>query len=210
MEKKILYSIIIVLIAYSTSLKLNFNKKMDVINKDLKKVKENYSDSYDLMKSIRIEEDLRGKNLDEIIMLDYKDQISTLDDIFGKGFGTYNLIMLTSFESCSTCRDQVLKTWSSLYDRGANKSNIILFAEERELNSSDVRKVSAYLKGMYVKIPFYLNVDSTLFSKLEISPEQTPLFLIVDGNKKIVSVNHFSESTMKRVVKFLDFFKSLD
>jgi hypothetical protein len=180
------------------------------LNQNLKQVIDNYSGLDELKRCIDTEVKLNGSFLHDVVILDNQNQENSLYNILDKTSMMYSLVLLTSLESCSTCRDQALKVWNDIVEENSDLSIIILIAEDRELDKSDLRKVKAYMRGMNIKLPFLLSTDSQLFSHLGISPTQTPISLVVNRDKTIISSNRSSEATLERVTYFSELFKSLN
>lgn len=202
--------VIVLLAVYVVFIKVNYSSKVNIINQNLKKNSMIYSNLAELEKCLEIEEKIRGSELSDATIIDSKNQKNTLYDVLSKDSRSYHLILLTSFESCSTCRDQTIKNWNRMFEENSDLAIIILFSENKDLNNTDLRKTKAYLKGMDIKIPFFINVDSSLLSQFGLLPEETPLSLIIDRDKKVISVNRSSELTIKRALRFSHFFKSLN
>lgn len=204
------YLVIALLILSIISIHLYHNKKFKLLNQYLQDVTNKYSRLDELKKSIDLEELLSGRDLVDMVIVDKQSQESTLHNVLDSTPNMLSLVILTSFESCSTCRDQALRVWNSVFKENGNLSMIILVAEDRELNKSDLRKIKAYLIGLDIKIPYFVSTDSLIFADLGVLPEQTPLSLIVNRDKTIISANQAGESTMERVVNFSKLFKTLN
>jgi hypothetical protein len=204
------YLVIALMSLYIIGVHLYYHKKFKLVNIYLENVVTKYSNLDELKNSIELEEMLNDRNLINPVVVDKENRETTLHNVLDSTPNIYDLVILISLESCSTCRDQTLKVWNDVFEENSNLSIIILVAEDRELNKSDLRKVKAYMIGMDMKIPYYLSADPLLYADLGVTPKQTPLSLIVNNEKTIILANQAGESTLDRVSNFSKLFESLN
>lgn len=121
MTKKIFpYLAIFLLMFYIIKIKVNFNSLFNNIKKSNEKNSIEIVELREMKKNIEFEERMKGKELVKISVLDKNKQKKILRNVLKKKLNDYGLIILSSFESCSSCRDQTLKIWNDLFKKIRN------------------------------------------------------------------------------------------
>ena len=199
MEKKILYICLIAISAYSIYQNVKY-KSYKYKNDFLIALKE----------CIEIEDYSKGKVIDNIKISNYNGKEDFLDNILTQYNSDYFLIIVSSIESCSTCREQTLKMWNELYKKNRNIPILLIVAEQEQLSKKDRKQIYFNIKGLHIEIPFYFDHDSILLDYLNVTPYQTPLSIILTHHKKIIAIDKASELTKERTVNFKKFFIELN
>ncbi|MCK4760586.1 MAG: hypothetical protein KAW12_00205 [Candidatus Aminicenantes bacterium] len=201
MKNKIVYLLSTVILIYCVFLKISYNRKIKSFEKPLV--------AFNTIKNcIEIEERIKGKFPDLRIKGPDRKEIFLYDRL-DREFDNFYVLVITSLETCSTCREQTLKIWDDIYKKDNETPIILIISEDREIKKGDTRKTSAYLKGSGIQLPNYLDSDSILLGAFGVTPNQTPLSLIVRRDKKIIAANKTRELTVDRTIRFKNLFLSL-
>ncbi|UCH95157.1 MAG: hypothetical protein JSV88_33610, partial [Candidatus Aminicenantes bacterium] len=171
MEKKILYVCLIVICAYTIFQNIKYNS-MQYKNNFLVALKE----------CIEVEDSCKGKVIENIKITNYNDKEDYLYNILSEYGTDYFLVIISSIESCSTCREHTLNIWYDLYNKDKGLPILLIVAEQDELSKKKKRQIKANIKGLHIEIPFYFDNESLLLDYLNVTPYQTPLSIILDHN----------------------------
>jgi hypothetical protein len=199
MERRILYILLIIISAYSIYQKINYNSKQH---------ENNYVMA--LKECTEVEDSCKGKVIDNIKISNYNDNENYLYDILSEYSVEYYLVIISSIEVCSTCREHTLNTWNDLYKKNRHMPILFIVSELDEIDKNFARQIKANIKGLHIEIPFYFDSESILLDLLSITPYQTPLSIILSHDKKIIAVDKASEFTKERTLKFREFFLALN
>ena len=199
MEKKILYICLIVISAYS-------------IYQNVKYKSHQQKDDFliALKECIEVEDSCKGKVIDNIKISNYSGKEDYLDNILSHYNSEYFLVIISSIESCSTCREQTLNLWSELCKKNKGLPILLIVAEQDQLSKKDRKQIYFNIKGLHIEIPFYFDHESILLDYLNVTPYQTPLSIILNHHKKIIAIDKASEFTKERTVNFKKFFTALN
>ncbi|HLP46565.1 MAG TPA: hypothetical protein VK469_11480 [Candidatus Kapabacteria bacterium] len=205
MEKKILYICIILISAYSIYQKISYNSQSQILTQMQKD-----NNSFKALKeSIQVEDLLKGKIIANIKLFEHNDRENFLYDILSNYDSDYYLVIISSIEACSTCREKTLNIWNDLYKKDKNIPIILIISEPDEINKNDRRRIRASINGLNISIPYYFDIESRLLDNLDVNPYQTPLSIILSHNKKIIAVNNANEYTIDRTLGLKKLFMSM-
>jgi len=206
MEKKILYICIILISAYCIYQKISYNSKSQMFSQ----MQLDGSSFKALKECIDIEDQCKGKSVSNIKLSDSNDREYYFYDVLANYATEYYLVIISSIEACSTCRDKTLKIWNDLYKTDKNMPVILIISEQEELSTSDRRLIKASINGLNNSIPYYFDKESDLLGYLGVSPYQTPLSIILTHDKKIIALNKASEHTTERTLILKKLFISIN
>lgn len=162
------------------------------------------------MDFIEIEHANRGKILYNTNVFNKKNEENQLHDILSQYPTEYYLVIVTSLNTCSTCRDQLLKIWNQLYKTEKSLPIILVIAETEKISKDDRRKIKASMSGMEIEIPYYTSSEPGFLNELGVTVHQTPLSIVVSKDKKIIAIDRATQSSIERSLKFKDFFMLLN
>ncbi|HLP62545.1 MAG TPA: hypothetical protein VK186_27145 [Candidatus Deferrimicrobium sp.] len=162
-----------------------------------------------LKESIQVEDLLKGKIIANIKLFEHNDRENFLYDILSNYDSDYYLVIISSIEACSTCREKTLNIWNDLYKKDKNIPIILIISEPDEINKNDRRRIRASINGLNISIPYYFDIESRLLDNLDVNPYQTPLSIILSHNKKIIAVNNANEYTIDRTLGLKKLFMSM-
>jgi hypothetical protein len=199
MEKKILYICLIIISAYSIYQKVNYNSKKYI-----------FDSLISLKECIELEDLFKGKVIDNIKISKYNDKENYLYNILSEFSTEYYLIIISSIEACSTCKEQILNMWNDLYKKNKNIPILLIVSEQEELTKDEIRQIHASIKGLKIEIPFYFDHESILLDNIGVSPYHTPISIILTHDKKIIAIDRASEYTKKRTMNLKEFFLLLN
>lgn len=199
MEKKLLYTLVIILSAFVIYLTLNsqHEQNQNIYGKESKG-------------SVQIEFANRGKVLHNVRLIDKENKETQLHDILSQYPTKYYLVIVTSLNTCSTCRDQLLHMWNQLYITKNSQPILLIIAETEKISKDDWRKVKASMSGMEIEIPYYTLKEPGLLNELGVTDHQTPLSIIVSHNKKIIAVDRVIQNSTESSLNFKNFFMQLN
>jgi len=144
------------------------------------------SSLHDIEESCRtLEEEIAGKDFDNYIVLNQKGAESSLYDAIDSSKDPV-ILFVTSLSNCNLCRDKELDRWNKAYSSNQAMKLRLIVCEPVGNLAGDKRKLVARANGM-AEFPFFLETSGNFIQDLYLTPEQTPLILVVQNHTVIAA-----------------------
>ncbi|MDQ7054419.1 MAG: hypothetical protein Q9P14_16575 [candidate division KSB1 bacterium] len=166
--------------------------------------KENQIKIEELMGNLEFESNLIGKNLCLFSLIDRTGKALPVTKILTN---KYNLIFISSFSTCSSCRDKEFEMWSAILKTLLQYKDLKMAGVIADYNINNKKKMIfafKYAKTYQLKFEWYLDPELKILKYFNIKPTDVQLALLVDKSGNII----FAHQALAKIPEKTEIFQN--